>query len=65
VPVICVGVNTLCLFLLTCGTMVFGACATDEEFNATQAAKTQEKVPGENNPDAPEAQQQTNAGFRF
>jgi hypothetical protein len=60
-----VGVKTLCLSLLTCGTIVFGGCATDEEFNAAQATKTQEKVPGENNPDAPEAQQQANPGFRF
>ena len=55
----------MCLILLISGTMIFGGCATDEEFNATQAAKTQEKVPGEVNPDAPEAQQQTNPGYRF
>ena len=53
------------LVLLTCGTMIFGGCATDEEFNASEAAKTQEKVPGETNPDAPDAQPQTNPGFRY
>ena len=58
-------VKALCLILLACGTMVFGGCATEEESNAGEAAKTQEKVPGETNPDAPEAQQPTNAGFRF
>jgi hypothetical protein len=62
-----VGVKNVCLILLTCGTMIFGGCATDEEFNAGQAAKTQEKVPGETNPDAPDAsqQQQAKPGFRF
>jgi len=60
-----VGVKTLCLILLTCGTMVFSGCATDEESNAGEAAKMQEKVPGETNPDAPEAQQQTQPGYRF
>lgn len=46
--------------------MTFGGCATDEEFNAGEAAKTQEKVPGETNPDAPEAQQPASAaGYRF
>jgi hypothetical protein len=46
--------------------MIFGGCATDEEFNASQAAKTQDKVPGETNPDAPDAsQQQAKPGFRF
>lgn len=45
--------------------MIFGGCATDEEFNAGEATKTQEKVPGEVNPDAPEAQQPANAGYRF
>jgi hypothetical protein len=60
-----VGVKNWCLIFLTCGTMIFGGCATDEEFNASQAAKTQEKVPGETNPDAPDAQQQTKPGFRF
>jgi len=58
-------VKSLYLILLTCGTMIFGGCATDEEFNASEAAKTQEKVPGETNPDAPEAQPQTNPGFRY
>jgi hypothetical protein len=64
-PVIYVGVKSLCLILLICGAMIFCGCATDEDFNAQQAAKTQEKVPGEVNPDAPEAQQQTSPGFRF
>jgi len=66
-PVIYVGVKNLCLMLLTCGTMTFGACATDEEFKASEAAKTQETVPGETNPDAPDAsqQQQSKPGFRF
>ena len=59
------GVKTLFLILLTCGTMVLGGCATDEESNAAEAAKTQEKVPGEMNPDAPEAQQPATAGYRF
>jgi hypothetical protein len=54
-----------CLILLACGTMLFGDCATDEGSNAGEAAKTQDKVPGETNPDAPEAQQQANPGFRF
>jgi hypothetical protein len=60
-------VKDLCLILLTCGTMIFGACATDEEFKASEAAKTQETVPGETNPDAPDAsqQQQAKPGFRF
>jgi hypothetical protein len=62
-----VGVKTLGLILLSCGTMIFGGCATDEEFKASEAAKTQEKVPGETNPDAPGAsqQQQAKPGFRF
>ncbi|HKR54001.1 MAG TPA: hypothetical protein VJR93_06620 [Chthoniobacterales bacterium] len=57
--------KALCLILLICGAMIFGGCATDEEFNAGEAAKTQEKVPGETNPNAPEAQQPANAGYRF
>jgi hypothetical protein len=60
-----VGVKTLCLILLTCATMVFGGCATDEESKAGEAAKTQEKVPGETNPDAPDSSQQTQPGYRF
>ena len=64
--VIYADVKTFCLILLTCVTMTFGGCATDEEFNAGEAAKTQEKVPGETNPDAPEAQQPASAaGYRF
>jgi hypothetical protein len=55
------------LILLTCGTMIFGGCANDEEFHAAETGKTQEKVPGETNPDAPDAsqQQQAKPGFRF
>jgi len=61
------GVKNLCLILLASGAIVFSGCATDEEFNASEAAKTQEKVPGETNPDAPDAsqQQQAKPGFRF
>ncbi|PYK79687.1 MAG: hypothetical protein DMF40_08715 [Verrucomicrobia bacterium] len=61
------GVKYVCLILLTCGTMIFGGCATDEEPTAGQAAKTQETVPGETNPDARDAsqQQQAKPGFRF
>jgi hypothetical protein len=46
---------------------MFSGCATDQEFNEAEAAKTQEKVPGENNPNAPDAsqQQQAKPGFRF
>ena len=60
------GVKILCLILLAWGTMIFGGCATDEDFKASEAAKTQEKVPGETNPDTPDAsQQQAKPGFRF
>ena len=55
----------MCLILLTCGTMIFGGCATNEEPNAAEGAKTQEQVPGETNPDAPDASQQAKPGFRF
>ena len=67
IAVICVAVKTLCLILLTCGTMIFSGCATDQDFNEAEAAKTKEKVPGETNPDAPDAsqQQQAKPGFRF
>ena len=64
-PVICLGVKTLCLIFLASGAMVFGGCATDEGSNTGEAAKTQDKVPGETNPDAPEAQQQANPAFKF
>src|SRR5206468_1860262 len=43
-------------------------CATDEEFNAGEAAKTREAIPGEVNPNAPDASQQpvrTQPGFNF
>jgi hypothetical protein len=58
-------VKTLCLILLTCGTIIFSGCATDQEFNESEAAKTREKVPGETNPNAPDASQQTKPGFRY
>jgi len=48
--------------------VAFNGCATDEEFNAAEAAKTREAVPGEVNPSAPEASQQqarTQPGFNF
>ena len=64
-PVIYVDVKDVCLILLTCGTMIFGGCATNEEPNAAEGAKTQEQVPGETNPDAPDASQQAKPGFRF
>jgi hypothetical protein len=48
--------------------VAFSGCATDEEFNAGEAAKTREAVPGEVNPNAPDASQQqvrTQPGFNF
>jgi len=48
--------------------VAFSSCATDEEFNAGQAAKTREAIPGEVNPNAPDASQQqvrTQPGFNF
>jgi hypothetical protein len=53
---------------LACVIVAFSACATDEEFNAAEAAKTREAVPGEVNPNAPDASQQqvrTQPGFNF
>jgi hypothetical protein len=61
-----VAVKNLSLILLSCGTMIFGACATDQQLNESDAAKTQDKVPGETNSTAPDAsQQQAKPGFRF
>jgi hypothetical protein len=66
-PVIYLAVKSWCLAFLACGIVAFSGCATDEEFNATEAAKTGEAVPGEVNPNAPDASQQTQTkpGFRF
>jgi len=53
---------------LACGIVAFSGCATDEEFKAGEAAKTRETVPGEVNPNAPDASQQqvrTQPGFNF
>jgi hypothetical protein len=43
---------------LTCGIVAFTGCASDEEFNAAEAAKARGAVPGEVNPNAPDASQQ-------
>jgi hypothetical protein len=67
-PVIYLGVKSWCLAFLACGTVAFSSCATDEEFNAGEAAKTREPIPGEVNPNAPEGSQQpvrTQPGFNF
>jgi hypothetical protein len=47
--------------------VALNGCATDADFNAAESAKTQEKVAGEVNPDAPDASQQTQAkpSFRY
>jgi hypothetical protein len=60
-------VKNWCLVFLAGGIVAFSGCATDEEFNAAEAAKTREAVPGEVNPNAPDASQQTQTkpGFRF
>ncbi len=53
---------------LACGMVAFSGCATNEEFNGGEAAKTRETVPGEVNPNAPDASQQqarTQPGFNF
>jgi len=53
---------------LACGIVAFSGCATDEVFNAAGAAKAREAVPGEVNPNAPDASQQqvrTQPGFNF
>jgi hypothetical protein len=60
-------VKSSCLVFLGFGIVAFSGCATDEEFNAAEAAKTRETVPGEVNPNAPDASQQarTKPGFNF
>ena len=61
-------VKSWCLAFLACGIVVFSGCATDEGFNAGEAGKTREAVPGEVNPNAPDASQQqvrTQPGFNF
>ena len=67
-PVIYLGVKSWCFAFLACGVGAFSGCATDEEFNAGEAAKTREAIPGEVNPNAPDASQQpvrTQPGFNF
>ena len=67
-PVIYLGVKSWCFAFLACGIAAFSSCATDEEFNAGEAAKTREAIPGEVNPNAPDASQQpvrTQPGFNF
>jgi hypothetical protein len=65
--VIYLAVKSWCLIFLSCGIVAFSSCATDDEFNAAEAAKTRETVPGEVNPNAPDASQQTQTkpGFRY
>ena len=67
-PVICPAVKSWCFAFLACGVGAFSDCATDEEFNAGEAAKTREAILGEVNPNAPDASQQqvrTQPGFNF
>ena len=67
-PVIYLAVKSWCFVFLACGIAAFSGCATDEEFNAAEASKTREAVPGEVNPNAPGASQQqvrTQPGFNF
>jgi hypothetical protein len=67
-PVTYAGMKSSCLAFLACGIAAFSGCATDEEFNASEAAKTRETIPGEVNPNAPDASQQqvrTQPGFNF
>ena len=67
-PVIYLGVKSWCFAFLACGIVAFSSCATDEEFNAGEAAKTREVIPGEVNPNAPDGSQQrvrTQPGFNF
>jgi len=67
-PVIYLAVKSRCFVFLACGIAAFSGCATDEEFNAAEASKTRETVPGEVNPNAPGASQQqvrTQPGFNF
>ncbi|PYI76817.1 MAG: hypothetical protein DMF04_07790 [Verrucomicrobia bacterium] len=60
-------VKTRLLVLLACGIVVLGGCATSEDFNASETANTREVVPGEANPNAPDASQQSTSkpGFNF
>jgi hypothetical protein len=60
-------VKTRLFVLLACGIVVLAGCATSESFNAAETANTREVVPGEANPNAPEASQQsaTKPGFNF
>jgi hypothetical protein len=67
-PVIYSGVKNWCFAFVACGIAALAGCATDEEFNAAEAAKTREVIPGEVNPNAPDASQQqvrTQPGFNF
>ena len=66
-PVIYLAVKSWCLVFLSCGIVALSGCATDEEFNAAEAAKTREAIPGEVNPNAPDASQpaRTKPGFNF
>jgi hypothetical protein len=67
-PVIYLAVKSWCFVFLACGIAAFSGCATDEEFNAAEASKTRETVPGEVDPNAPGASQQqvrTQPGFNF
>jgi len=67
-PLIYLAVKSWCFAFLACGIIAFGGCATDEQFNADEAAKTREVVPGEVNPNAAGASQQqvrTQPGFNF
>jgi hypothetical protein len=62
------GVKSWCFAFLACGIVAFSSCATDEEFNAGEPGKTREAIPGEVNPNAPDASQQpvrTQPGFNF
>ena len=61
-------VKSWCFTFLACGIVAFSGCATDEEFNAGETAKTREAIPGEVNPNAPDASQQpvrTQPGWSF
>jgi hypothetical protein len=61
-------VKSWCFAFLACGMVAFSGCATDEEFNAGETAKTRETIPGEVNPNASNTSQQqvrTQPGFNF
>jgi hypothetical protein len=67
-PLIYSRVKSWSFAFFACGIVAFSGCATDEGFNAGEAAKTRESVPGEVNPNAPDASQQqvrTQPGFNF